>query len=73
MWPLFHALAQKPLLLIRGENSDLLSAGAAERMQLDAPEMKSAVVSGVGHAPDLDEPEAVTAIDEFLSSLERRA
>ena len=73
MWPLFHALAQKPLLLIRGENSDLLSAGAAERMQLGAPEMKSAVVSGVGHAPDLDEPEAVTAIDEFLSSLERRA
>lgn len=70
MWPLFLALAQKPLLLVRGENSDLLSADAAERMQREAPGMKSAVVNGVGHAPDLDEPEALMAIDEFLSSLE---
>ena len=69
MWPLFHALAQKPLLLIRGENSDLLSAGAAERMQREAPTMQSAVVGGVGHAPDLDEPEAIAAIGRFLSSL----
>lgn len=69
MWPLFQALAQKPLLLIRGENSDLLSADAAERMQHEAPVMKSAVVRGVGHAPDLDEPDAVAAIDRFLSSL----
>jgi pimeloyl-ACP methyl ester carboxylesterase len=69
MWPLFHALAQKPLLLIRGENSDLLSAEAAERMQREAPTMQSAVVAGVGHAPDLDEPEAIAAIDRFLGSL----
>lgn len=71
MWTLFQALAQKPLLLIRGENSDLLSAEAAERMQREAPEMKFAVVPGVGHAPDLDEPEATTAIDAFLNGLEQ--
>lgn len=71
MWPLFHALAHKPLLLIRGENSDLLSAEAAARMQSEAPHMQVAVVSGVGHAPDLDEPEAVTAIDTFLENLQK--
>ena len=28
--------------------------------------MKLAVVPGVGHAPELNEPEAIAAIDEFL-------
>jgi pimeloyl-ACP methyl ester carboxylesterase len=69
MWPLFVALAQKPLLVIRGANSDLLSAAAAEKMASAAPNVRFAVVPGVGHAPDLGEPEAVAAIDAFLASL----
>ena len=69
MWPLFDALARKPLLVLRGEISDLLSAEALEKMQAAAPNMKSATVSGVGHAPELSEPEAIVAIDEFLDSL----
>ncbi len=69
MWPLFAALAQKPLLVIRGENSDLLSAAAADKMASLAPDAKFAVIPGVGHAPTLDEPEAVAAIDAFLSEL----
>ncbi|HKC01696.1 MAG TPA: alpha/beta hydrolase [Sphingomicrobium sp.] len=70
MWPLFAALAQKPLLVIRGAKSDLLSAEALQKMHAAAPNMKSAVVPGVGHAPDLSEPEAVAAIDAFLDELE---
>ena len=70
MWPLFAALAQKPLLVIRGAKSDLLSAAAAEKMQAAAPNMKLAVVPGVGHAPELSEPEAVAAIDAFLGEIE---
>jgi pimeloyl-ACP methyl ester carboxylesterase len=69
MWPLFRALGQKPLLVVRGEVSDLLSAAALERMHEADPDMKSVTVPGVGHAPALDEPEAVAAIDCFLSSL----
>ena len=69
-WPFFAALAQKPLLVIRGATSDLLSAEALEKMHAAAPAMKSAVVSGVGHAPDLSEPEAVAAIDAFLAGLD---
>jgi pimeloyl-ACP methyl ester carboxylesterase len=70
MWPLFRALAQKPLLVIRGDRSDLLSAEAAAKMQSEAPGMQLAVAKGVGHAPDLDEPEAVSAIDAFLEQFE---
>jgi pimeloyl-ACP methyl ester carboxylesterase len=69
LWPFFVALAHKPLLVIRGAKSDLLTAATAARMQKAAPNMKLAVVPGVGHAPELNEPAAVAAIDEFLASL----
>lgn len=69
LWPLFGALAQKPLLIVRGARSELLSAETLEKMRLAAPDAQVAVVSNVGHAPMLDEPEAVAAIDAFLSSL----
>jgi pimeloyl-ACP methyl ester carboxylesterase len=68
MWPLFAALAQKPLLVVRGERSDLLSADAVERMRKTAPDAQFVVVPGVGHAPTLEEPEAVAAIEAFLAT-----
>ena len=71
LWPFFRALAAKPLLVVRGANSDLLTAETAERMKAEAPGMQLATVAGVGHAPDLDEPEAVAAIDKFLDGLDR--
>jgi pimeloyl-ACP methyl ester carboxylesterase len=67
LWPLFTALAQKPLLVIRGAKSDLLTVETAAKMQSVAPNVKLATVEAVGHAPELNEPEAVSAIDEFLS------
>ena len=57
------------MLLIRGERSDILSTEVAGKMQQEAPRMQVAVVHGVGHAPDLDEPEAIAAIDAFLDGL----
>ena len=69
LWPFFAVLAQKPLLVVRGAKSDLLTMSTATKMQEVAPSMKLVVVPGVGHAPELNEPEAVAAIDEFLGSL----
>ena len=69
MWPLFKALGEHPLLVVRGEQSDLLSAAALERMHEAVPAMQSVTVPGVAHAPMLDEPEAVEAIRAFLGSL----
>jgi pimeloyl-ACP methyl ester carboxylesterase len=69
LWPLFRSLGSKPLLVIRGEKSDLLTANTTARMRDAVPDMKLAIVPGVGHAPELNEPEAVEAIDAFLASL----
>jgi pimeloyl-ACP methyl ester carboxylesterase len=69
MWPLFKALGQKPLLVVRGAISDLLSAESLDKMHTAVPSMKSVTVPETGHAPMLDEPEVVPAIDDFLASL----
>ncbi|QTN19933.1 alpha/beta hydrolase [Brevundimonas sp. AJA228-03] len=70
LWPYFRRLARKrPTLLIRGATSDLLGADIAARMQKAAPDMAYAEVPGVGHAPMLDEPEAMSAIFEFLRDI----
>jgi len=66
MWPLFHSLAGKPLLILRGERSDLLSPASLARMAAVSSTVSAATVAGVGHAPDLTEPEAIAAIDAFL-------
>jgi pimeloyl-ACP methyl ester carboxylesterase len=67
MWPLFRALSANPVLVLRGEVSDLLTAATAERMAAEGPEVEIVTIPGIGHAPWLDEPEAVAAVDRFLS------
>jgi pimeloyl-ACP methyl ester carboxylesterase len=69
LWPLFDQMASRPVLLLRGENSDLLSAETVRRMQERKPDLVAVTVRGRGHPPFLDEPEAVAAIDSFLAGL----
>ncbi|MBK5927754.1 alpha/beta fold hydrolase [Rhodobaculum claviforme] len=68
MWPLFDACAGLPLALIRGANSDLLTAATAAEMQRRRPDMILAEVPGRGHIPFLDEPESLAAIHRFLEA-----
>ena len=63
MWPLYRQLAQRPLLILRGEHSDLLSAATAQAMLEDAANARLVTIPGVGHAPELNEPQALAAID----------
>jgi pimeloyl-ACP methyl ester carboxylesterase len=69
LWPLFDQLAaaRRPLLLIRGETSDLLTPEAAAAMRARAPQMAYVEVAGVGHAPMLTEPEAKAGLVDFLA------
>ncbi|WP_372707624.1 alpha/beta fold hydrolase [Brevundimonas sp.] len=70
LWPFFTRLAKdRPVLLVRGETSDLLSPEIAAKMRKRAPKMDYVEVSGVGHAPMLDEAQAKAAIFPFLSEL----
>jgi len=66
-WFALKRLAKRvPTLVIRGAQSDILSADIAARMQRKAPKMELALIPGVGHAPTLAEPEALQAIAAFL-------
>jgi len=67
LWALFDALARLPILTIRGGNSDILSAETLAEMVRRRPDMARVTVPNRGHAPFLDEPAAVAAIDEFLA------
>ena len=69
LWPLFDALASLPLALIRGENSDLLTAETALEMRRRRPDMDFAEVPGRGHIPFLDEPESLAALHAWLRKL----
>lgn len=72
MWGLWDALAAIPMLAIRGGLSDLLSPATLEQMQARHPDLRAVIAPGRGHAPMLDEPEAVTAIIAFLQAMETR-
>jgi len=67
LWPSLAALRDTPTLIVRGELSDLFSVATAQRMQADiGPQAELITVPRVGHAPTLDEPEAVAALDRLL-------
>ncbi len=66
LWPLFDALAALPLTVLRGANSDLLSADLLARMQARAPTMRAHTVPDRGHVPFLDE---AASLDGILSHL----
>ncbi len=68
MWPVMAAFRDIPTLLLRGERSDLLSAETVQRMVADiGAKAELVTVPGVGHAPALDEPESIAAIDRLLA------
>jgi pimeloyl-ACP methyl ester carboxylesterase len=66
LWPLWQALAGLPVLVIRGAHSDLLSEATLARMQREKPDLAVLTVANRGHAPLLDEPGCVAAIDRAL-------
>lgn len=68
-WAAFRSLLDLPLLCLRGELSDLLSARTVERMAEIHPGMQSCVIPRRGHAPTLDEPASCAAIDGFVRPL----
>jgi pimeloyl-ACP methyl ester carboxylesterase len=68
LWPVFEAL-DMPLLILRGAHSDILEKSAAAKMQRRLKGATLVTVPGVGHAPSLDEPEALDAIQDFLTNI----
>lgn len=67
LWPAWEALAGRPVLVLRGALSDLLSAETLAKMLRRLPGSEGITLEGVGHAPTLDEPESVVAIERLLA------
>jgi pimeloyl-ACP methyl ester carboxylesterase len=66
-WVAFKGI-QCPVLVLRGEKSDVLSPATARAMSEALPDCRVVEVPGVGHAPVLVEPVAKAALVEFLSA-----
>ena len=67
LWPLWETLASRPLLIVRGALSDLLSEATLAEMLRRAPGAEAVTLENRGHAPTLDEPDAVAAIERLLA------
>ncbi|MEX1667166.1 alpha/beta fold hydrolase [Zhongshania arctica] len=69
LWPLFTLLSNTPMLLLRGELSDILSPHCVSRMCELKPDIQFLEIANCGHAPLLSEASALHAIDDFLAKL----
>jgi len=66
LWPAWQALAGRPLLVLRGELSDILSPETFARMDKELPGTDCVTVPRVGHPPSLEEPTARAALARLL-------
>jgi pimeloyl-ACP methyl ester carboxylesterase len=66
MWQQFEALRHIPVMGIRAENSDLLSAATFAEMARRHPAFRALEVKGQGHPPLLLDAPTIAAIVEFV-------
>ncbi len=69
LWPVFDSLSGVPLLVLRGGTSDILEKPVATKMLKKHGNATLVTIPRTGHAPSLDEPEALEAIKGFLAGV----
>jgi pimeloyl-ACP methyl ester carboxylesterase len=67
LWEQFDGLRASPLLVVRGENSSLLSEATVDAMLVRHGRAKAITAPGQGHAPLLHLPGIATEIVAFLN------
>lgn len=65
LWPLW-GLIKQPCLVIRGQQSDLLSADTAELMTTTGPCAQYEIIENAGHAPSLMDENQLNIISDWL-------
>ena len=68
-WELFDAFGEKPVTLLWGVMSDILTKDIIDKMVARKPDLKVVPVPNRGHVPLLDEPESLAAIDAFMEQV----
>lgn len=66
LWQAWDAM-DCPVLVLRGQESDLLSSNTLAEMLRRQPLSRARSFSGVGHAPSLMVPDQIGAVTEFLN------
>jgi pimeloyl-ACP methyl ester carboxylesterase len=71
-WPLFDALVEIPLLVIRGSNSDVLAPATLAEMAHRHKRCATYIAEGQGHAPLLYDKESIGRIADFIAHVEAK-
>lgn len=72
LWPQFDGLKHVPLMVVRGENSDLLSEDTVQEMACRHPGMTAVLATGQGHPPVLHLDRLDAKIAAFLRANDPR-
>jgi pimeloyl-ACP methyl ester carboxylesterase len=72
LWNEFDSLVRVPMLVIRGANSDILSAATVETMAAHHPGMQSIEVPDQGHVPAL-EGGLIATVAQFVAACDGAA
>jgi len=67
LWPVWEAV-RCPVLVLRGAESDVLSAETAERMAKSGPKAEVRTITGCGHAPALMDARQIAIVRDWLSA-----
>ncbi len=66
LWGIFSSLYNIPVVTLRGELSDILSAETLAEMTERHPDLTPVTVADKGHVPMMTEPECIEAIDALI-------
>jgi len=70
MWKEFDSLVGLPVMVVHGENSDILSPATIEAMRARRSQLEVVEVAGEGHAPLLADAETIGRIAQFVQRCE---
>lgn len=73
MWKEFDALGRRPVMVIRGANSDILAPATIDAMRSRRTDLEVIEVPDEGHAPRLSEAGMLARIAAFIASCDAAA